>query len=111
MSQVSRDNFKLAILTIASLSRYFYYSSFKLFYSFLWVTYYEITQSNPYGRIIAYNITFFAVNGTDSEAFKTDDKIISILKKEYKGKGKIGWIFKRIEMEKFEEQFEIYGMS
>ena len=28
---------------------------------------------------------------------------ISVLKKEYKGKGEIGWIFKRIELENFDE--------
>ncbi len=61
MSQVSRDNFKLAILTIASLPRYFFYLIFKLFYCFLWVTYYKITQSNPYSRIIAYKITYFYI--------------------------------------------------
>lgn len=40
-----------------------------------------------------------------------DYKIISVLKKMYKGKGEIGWIFRRIEIENFEEQFIIYGMS
>lgn len=40
-----------------------------------------------------------------------DNKTISILKKLYKGKGNVGWIFKRIEIENFEEQFIIYGMS